>query len=37
MIRRILRAPLSSDELGDALVLLVCLIVVILFACGGIA
>jgi hypothetical protein len=36
MIREILRAPLSSDDLGDALILLFCLIVVILFACGGI-
>lgn len=37
MIRRILRAPLTSDDLGDALVLGVCLVVVVLFACGGIS
>lgn len=34
MIRRILRAPMSSDDLGDALVLLVVLVVVVMFSCG---
>lgn len=35
-LRDLLRAPLSSDDLGDALVLGVCLVVVVLFVCGGI-
>lgn len=36
MIRRLLTAPLSSDDIGDALVIGVCLLVVAIYAFGGI-
>lgn len=33
-LRDLFRAPLSSDDLGDAIVIGVCLVVVVLFSCG---